>query len=103
MTLPGFLAHWPFQVPNLLLAMLMYTLAGRLLLGLILSPGSDNYIMRFFERLTDPVVRLVREVTPGMVPLPVTRSPTRRATIAITAASRCSWSRARRRACTSSA
>jgi YggT family protein len=71
MTLPGFLAHWPFQVPNLLLAMLMYTLAGRLLLGLILSPGSDNYIMRFFERLTDPVVRLVREVTPGMVPLPV--------------------------------
>jgi YggT family protein len=71
MTLPGFLAHWPFQVPNLVLAMLMYTLAGRLLLGLIVSPGSSNYIMRFFERLTDPVVNLARLAAPGMVPLPV--------------------------------
>lgn len=70
MTLPGFIAYWPFQVPNLLLAMLMYTLAGRLLLGLVLAPGSDNYIMRFFERLTDPVVRLVGLAAPGIVPLP---------------------------------
>jgi YggT family protein len=71
MTLPGFLANWPFQVPNLLLAMLMYTLAGRLLLGLVLSPDSNNFIMRFFAQLTDPVVNVVRLVTPGMVPLPV--------------------------------
>lgn len=71
MTLPGFLANWPFQIPNLVLAMLMYTLVGRLLLGLVLSPGSNNYIMRFFEQLTDPVVNVVRLVTPGMVPLPV--------------------------------
>jgi YggT family protein len=71
MTLPGFLANWPFQVPNLVLAMLMYTLAGRLLLGLVLSPDSNNFIMRFFAQLTDPVVKVVRLVTPGMVPLPV--------------------------------
>jgi YggT family protein len=71
MTLPGFLANWPFQVPNLLLAMLMYTLAGRLVLGLVLSPDSNNFIMRFFAQLTDPVVKVVRLVTPGMVPLPV--------------------------------
>jgi YggT family protein len=71
MTLPGFLANWPFQIPNLVLAMLMYTLAGRLLLGLVLSPDSNNFIMRFFAQLTDPVVKVVRLVTPGMVPLPV--------------------------------
>jgi uncharacterized protein YggT (Ycf19 family) len=70
MTLPGFLAHWPFQVPNLVLAILMYTLAGRLLLGLVLPQGSNNYIMRFFERLTDPVVRVVGLAAPGLVPRP---------------------------------
>lgn len=70
MTLPAFLANWPFQIPNMVLAILMYTLIGRLLLGLVLPPGSDNYIMRFFERLTDPLVRLVGLAAPGMVPLP---------------------------------
>lgn len=70
MTLPGFLANWPFQVPNLVLAILMYTLAGRLLLGFVIPPGSGNYIMRFFERMTDPVVRLTGAVAPGCVPLP---------------------------------
>ncbi len=68
MTLPGFLENWPFQIPNLVLAMLMYTLVGRLLLGLIVPPGSSNYILRFFEMLTDPVVRLVAAATPGIVP-----------------------------------
>jgi YggT family protein len=71
MTLPSFLANWPFQVPNLVLSILMYTLIGRMLLGLVLPAGSNNYIMRFFERLTDPVVRAVRLAAPGIVPLPV--------------------------------
>jgi YggT family protein len=51
-------------VPDYLLAVLMYTLLGRALLGLILDPDSQNYIWRFFCRLTDPVVALVALVTP---------------------------------------
>lgn len=55
---------WFFQVPNFLLAALMYTLLGRALLGLMVEPDSSNYIWRFFCRVTDPVVSAVAMVTP---------------------------------------
>ena len=42
----------------------MYTLFGRVLLALIVQPGSSNYIWRFFCRVTDPVVAAVTYVTP---------------------------------------
>ncbi|MCC6776651.1 MAG: YggT family protein [Hyphomicrobiales bacterium] len=42
----------------------MYTLLGRALLGLIVGPDSQNYIWRFFCRLTDPFLALIRPVTP---------------------------------------
>jgi YggT family protein len=42
----------------------MYTLLGRVLLGLIVHPNSTNYIWRFFCRFTDPVVNVVAWVTP---------------------------------------
>jgi YggT family protein len=58
------LAHWYFQVPNFIMAALMYTLLGRALLGLIVAPSSSNYIWRFFCRITDPVVAVVALVTP---------------------------------------
>ncbi len=58
------LTHWYFQIPNFILAALMYTLLGRALLGLIVGPDSSNYIWRFFCRITDPVVALVAYVTP---------------------------------------
>jgi uncharacterized protein YggT (Ycf19 family) len=57
-----------FQITNFLLAALMYTLAGRLILGLFLPEDSGNFIMRFFVLLTEPVVRLVALVTPAAVP-----------------------------------
>ncbi len=59
-----FLTHWYFQVPNFVLAALMYTLLGRALLGLMVQPDSTNYIWRAFCRLTDPVVALLSFVTP---------------------------------------
>ena len=59
-----FLTHWYFQVPNFVLAALMYTLLGRALLGLMVQPDSNNYIWRAFCRLTDPVVAVVSFVTP---------------------------------------
>jgi hypothetical protein len=59
-----FLTHWYFQVPNFVLAALMYTLLGRALRGLMVQPDSNNYIWRAFCRLTDPVVAAVSFVTP---------------------------------------
>ena len=56
--------HWYFHLPNFVLAALMYTLLGRVLLGLLLDPDSPNYIWRFFCRITDPVVAAVAMVTP---------------------------------------
>jgi hypothetical protein len=58
------LTHWYFQLPNFVLAALMYTLLGRALLGLMVQPDSNNYIWRAFCRLTDPVVAAVSFVTP---------------------------------------
>ncbi|MFN3655694.1 MAG: hypothetical protein ACK4UO_00400 [Pseudolabrys sp.] len=58
------LASWLFTAPNFILAALMYTLLGRVLLGLIVAPDSPNYIWRFFCRITDPVVAAVALVTP---------------------------------------
>jgi YggT family protein len=60
-----------FQVPNLLLAMLMYTIIGRLVLMFMFPPNSPNYIWRAFVRITDPVLSAVRFMTPAAVPLPV--------------------------------
>lgn len=58
------LTYWYFHVPNFLLAALMYTLLGRVLLGLIVDQNSHNYIWRFFCRVTDPFVRVTAMVTP---------------------------------------
>ena len=55
---------WFFQLPNFILAALMYTLLGRFLLGLMVEPDSTNYIWRFFCRITDPLVALIAVVTP---------------------------------------
>lgn len=59
-----FLTYWYFHLPNFVLAALMYTLLGRVILGLIVEPNSSNYIWRFFCRVTDPVVAVVAAVTP---------------------------------------
>jgi hypothetical protein len=59
-----FLTHWYYHLPNFVLAALMYTLLGRVLLGLFVEPDSDNYIWRFFCRVTDPVVAVIAFVTP---------------------------------------
>jgi YggT family protein len=60
----AFLTYWYFHLPNFILAALMYTLLGRVLLGLIVGEDSHNYIWRFFVRITDPIVAVVAAVTP---------------------------------------
>ena len=67
MTAGSVLAYWYFHLPNFVLAMLMYTLLGRAILGLFVDADSPNYIWRFFCRITDPVVAAVSVVTPKAV------------------------------------
>ena len=64
----SFAAYWYFHLPNFVLAALMYTLLGRVLLGLMVDADSPNYIWRFFCRITDPVVAAVATVTPRVTP-----------------------------------
>ncbi|HUE46213.1 MAG TPA: YggT family protein [Aestuariivirgaceae bacterium] len=65
------LPFWYFHLPNYVLAALMYTLIGRFLLDMIAPAGSNNYIMRAFVTVTDPVVMVVRFITPHAVALPL--------------------------------
>jgi YggT family protein len=56
-----------FHLPNYALSVLMYTLIGRFLLAFMVRPDSDNYIWRWFRRLTDWLVRWVAFITPSFV------------------------------------
>jgi uncharacterized protein YggT (Ycf19 family) len=59
---------WLYQIPNQLLAALMYTLLGRFLLSLIFAPNSDKVIWRVFTQITDPFLKVARFITPQVVP-----------------------------------
>ncbi len=63
-----FWSHLPFHVPNFVLAAVMYTMIGRLVLSFFVPAGWDNYIFRAFVRITDPVLKVVRLVTPLALP-----------------------------------
>lgn len=58
----------PVILVNYALAAVMYTLLGRFALSFLFAPDSPNYIFRAFVRLTDPVLALVRPITPVAVP-----------------------------------
>ncbi|RXT55802.1 hypothetical protein B6S44_06800 [Bosea sp. Tri-44] len=62
---------WVFHLPNLMLAALIYTLLGRYILSLFFPPESDKVIWRVFCQITDPILNLVRLVTPALVPMPL--------------------------------
>jgi uncharacterized protein YggT (Ycf19 family) len=62
------LQYWYFHLPNFVLAAVMYTLLGRLILSFFAAPDWKNYIWRAFVRITDPVLRVVRVLTPAGVP-----------------------------------
>ncbi len=63
-----FLSQWYFHIPNMAMAALMYTLMGRYVLGLLFSKKPDAVILRVFSSVTDPVLKLVRLITPAIVP-----------------------------------
>jgi uncharacterized protein YggT (Ycf19 family) len=62
----SYLPYWYIQLPNLLLAALIYLLLGRLILAAVLR--ADNPVMRALAGITDPVVKAVGAVTPRVVP-----------------------------------
>ena len=62
-----FWSYWYFHIPNFVLAAVMYTLLGRLVLGLFVPENWDNYIWRAFTAITDPFLKLVRFVTPTVL------------------------------------
>ena len=62
------LQYWYFHLPNFIIAAVMYSVLGRLILSFFAPPDWKNYIWRAFVRVTDPVVRLVRFVTPAELP-----------------------------------
>lgn len=62
-TIP-FWSLWYFHLPNFLLAAVMYTMLGRVLLGLIMDADSKNYIWRAFCAITDPFLKVFELVTP---------------------------------------
>ena len=62
------LQYWYFHLPNFIMAAVMYSLLGRIILSFFAPPDWKNYIWRAFVRITDPVVRLVRLITPAVLP-----------------------------------
>jgi uncharacterized protein YggT (Ycf19 family) len=63
----GLWQYWYFHIPNFVLAAVMYTLLGRLVLGFFVPADWDNYIWRAFRTITDPAVRIVRIITPQAI------------------------------------
>jgi hypothetical protein len=64
----SFFAHWYFHVPNLIMAALIYSLIGRYLLELVFAKKQDAVILKVFRQITDPAARVVRVITPAIVP-----------------------------------
>ena len=60
--------YWYFHLPNFFIAGVMYSMLGRIILSFFAPPDWKNYIWRAFVRITDPVVRLVRLITPAVFP-----------------------------------
>ncbi|MDK9723033.1 MAG: hypothetical protein OEL53_17835 [Rhodospirillales bacterium] len=69
-----FLNFLPFWVVMYGLAVVAWTCLGRFILAIFVKDSSKNYILRWFERLTDWPIDLIalitpRAVAPGLLPL----------------------------------
>lgn len=64
----SFTTYWWFHIPNLLMAAMIYTLIGRYILEMLFTKKQDAVILKVFRTITDPVVKVVRVITPAIVP-----------------------------------
>lgn len=64
------LEHWYFHVPNLVLAALMYLIAAYFVLMLAFgwTQHAQGAFLRVFHGIVNPVLRMVRVLTPRIVP-----------------------------------
>ena len=63
-----FLEYWYYNIPNYILAALIYTVLGRALLGMFVPDQWDNYIWKAFRNITNPVMYAAHLITPSAVP-----------------------------------
>ena len=63
------LAVFPIWVVAIdyILGMIMWTLIGRVAMNLFLPIDSDWFFMKIFVKMTDPILRVFRPVTPGFL------------------------------------
>lgn len=59
------LDYLPFTIVTYGTAVVAWSCAGRFVLEMFIPPQSDNYILKWFQRLTDWAVLLVRFITPA--------------------------------------
>ncbi|MCY3880212.1 MAG: YggT family protein [Rhodobacteraceae bacterium] len=62
---------WWLLAFDYVLGMVMWTLIGRAAMNLFLSINSDFFFMKVFVRMTNPVLRLFRPVTPSFLAEPL--------------------------------
>lgn len=67
------LALFPFWVVAIdyVLGVIMWTLIARTAMNVFLPIDSDFFFMRFFVRVTEPIIRLFRPITPSFLVEPV--------------------------------
>jgi uncharacterized protein YggT (Ycf19 family) len=58
-------------VIDYVLGVIMWTLIGRVAMGIFLREDSSFFFMRFFVRATDPIIKLFRPITPGFLIQPL--------------------------------
>lgn len=63
----SFTSHWYLQIPNVILAVLVYLLVARGLLSLALDRAGG--ILRPLRIATDPVLAAIGAITPRIVPV----------------------------------
>ena len=71
--MPETFAAFPLWVivVDYILGMVMWTLIGRSAMNLFLPVTSDFFFMKAFVRLTDPILRVFRPITPGFLLDPI--------------------------------
>ncbi|MFZ1680389.1 MAG: hypothetical protein WAT70_05160 [Rhizobiaceae bacterium] len=62
---------WWVLLIDYVLGMIMWTLIGRMAMGLFLPETSPFFFMRIFVRLTDPLIRLFAPITPSFLVKPL--------------------------------
>ena len=59
------------ELVDYLLGAVMWTLIGRVAMNFFLPINSDFFFMKVFVRTTDPLIRLLRPITPGFLVEPL--------------------------------